>query len=186
MEPPSIHNGRLLAGVAHFLKHGEFEMCNVNNREQLLESVLAYKHPDLLNRFGNRYFLTDDKCEQIFRELKLWLYLVGTRTSDAPPLVILSPMEVIDNIWHEFLLYTTDYANFCHTYFGHFIHHEPTRVADRLKLQQERECNLQAFQTKRRAELEIFIGYVYDKLGAEVCHRWFSGRVAECRKGTSE
>ena len=161
-------------------------MSKTNNSEQLLQSVLGYKHPDLLNRFGDKYLLTDDECEEIFRELKLWLYLVGTRTSDTPPLVILSSMEVVDNIWHEFLLYTTDYANFCHTYFGHFIHHEPTRVADRLKLQQERECNLQAFQSKRRAELEIFIGYVYDKLGAEVCDRWFSGRFAEGEQGAAK
>lgn len=35
------------------------------------------------------------------------------------------PSQVVDDLWHEFILYTRDYAEFCTQAFGHFLHHTP-------------------------------------------------------------
>ena len=32
---------------------------------------------------------------------------------------------VVDDLWHEFVLHTRDYAQFCDQAFGRFLHHEP-------------------------------------------------------------
>jgi hypothetical protein len=35
------------------------------------------------------------------------------------------PSEVVDDLWHEFILYTRDYQVFCSQAFGRFLHHTP-------------------------------------------------------------
>ena len=154
-------------------------MTEVASEKSLLGSVLSYRHSDLLSRFGAKYRFSLDESEALFGDVKAWLYLVGTRTVTAPPLVILPSMEVVDDLWHEFILYTKDYADFCCRHFGHFIHHEPTREAERDFSRRQREANPAGFRAKKRRELEEFIGYVYDRLGPDTCHRWFSGALGK-------
>ena len=36
----------------------------------------------------------------------------------------------VDEIWHQHILYTKDYEQFCHEVFGRFIHHTPCNVMD--------------------------------------------------------
>jgi hypothetical protein len=35
------------------------------------------------------------------------------------------PSQVVDELWHEFILFTRDYQDFCRTAFGRFLHHTP-------------------------------------------------------------
>jgi len=35
------------------------------------------------------------------------------------------PSQVVDDLWHEFILYTRDYKLFCDKAFGNFLHHTP-------------------------------------------------------------
>ncbi len=35
------------------------------------------------------------------------------------------PSTLVDDMWHEFLLHTRDYAAFCDAAIGQFLHHEP-------------------------------------------------------------
>lgn len=39
--------------------------------------------------------------------------------------LVLTPTHRIDMVWHEFILFTRLYADFCHDQFGKFIHHTP-------------------------------------------------------------
>lgn len=34
------------------------------------------------------------------------------------------PSQVVDDLWHEFILYTRNYAQFCRRAFGGFLHHK--------------------------------------------------------------
>lgn len=38
------------------------------------------------------------------------------------------PSQVVDDLWHEFILYTKNYEQFCHRAFGRFLHHTPAEV----------------------------------------------------------
>jgi hypothetical protein len=38
------------------------------------------------------------------------------------------PSQVADDLWHEFILYTRQYQDFCHNAFGRFLHHTPAVV----------------------------------------------------------
>lgn len=35
------------------------------------------------------------------------------------------PSQIVDDLWHEFILYTKDYKEFCNKAFGEFLHHTP-------------------------------------------------------------
>jgi hypothetical protein len=35
------------------------------------------------------------------------------------------PSQVVDDLWHEFILFTADYQTFCQKAFGRFLHHTP-------------------------------------------------------------
>ncbi len=35
------------------------------------------------------------------------------------------PSQVVDDLWHEFILYTKNYQDFCQRAFGQFMHHTP-------------------------------------------------------------
>ena len=35
------------------------------------------------------------------------------------------PSQVVDDLWHEFILFTRDYKKFCDEAFGKFLHHTP-------------------------------------------------------------
>ncbi len=37
----------------------------------------------------------------------------------------LTPSHIVDLAWHEFILFTRYYADFCETQFGRFVHHHP-------------------------------------------------------------
>jgi hypothetical protein len=38
------------------------------------------------------------------------------------------PSQVADDLWHEFILYTKNYEQFCRKAFGRFLHHTPAAV----------------------------------------------------------
>lgn len=38
------------------------------------------------------------------------------------------PSQVVDDLWHEFILYTRNYEAFCRRAFGGFLHHTPAVV----------------------------------------------------------
>ena len=40
------------------------------------------------------------------------------------------PSQVVDDLWHAFILCTRDYAQFCQLAFGRFLHHKPAVMMD--------------------------------------------------------
>jgi hypothetical protein len=85
----------------------------------LVGMVLAYENAEFIERLKVKLVLSHKEAEQLFLDMKQFLYMCGTRPG------ICSPTDPIDAAWHEFVLYTEDYANFCQNMFGRFIHHVP-------------------------------------------------------------
>jgi len=50
------------------------------------------------------------------------VYLKGGRRNVA------MPSQAVDDLWHEFILYTKNYDAFCRRAFGQFLHHSPAIV----------------------------------------------------------
>ena len=84
------------------------------------DEVMAYQHSDLVARLQRKLGITAEQATALFEDTKRFLYLCGVTTCSG-----FSPSSVIDEGWHNFILFTKDYYEFCHTFFGRFIHHLP-------------------------------------------------------------
>ncbi len=89
-----------------------------------LVSVLAYRNDAVVARLEEELSLAAQDARILFDDVKrfLWLGAVTPRPIAPPP--------KIDDGWHLFILFTEDYAGFCHRYFGCFRHHRPRRPDD--------------------------------------------------------
>lgn len=88
-----------------------------------LEKVMAYQNEDVVGRIKKEIPTTPENAKEIFDDVKRFLWLAAKRGD-----ITSIPTPVIDKGWHEFLMFTKDYAEFCEAYFGTFIHHEPHRI----------------------------------------------------------
>lgn len=88
--------------------------------EAVIMNALAYQHRELVARLRKKLKLDTAQATVLFTDVKMYLYLCAT-TRKA-----LAPTPSIDAGWHEFLMYTRDYARFCADTLGAFVHHTPT------------------------------------------------------------
>ncbi|HEX9680976.1 MAG TPA: hypothetical protein VGA32_05950, partial [Anaerolineales bacterium] len=87
------------------------------------EMLVALELADLwfvAERLERKGLLAADEIPESIREFKRYLALVGLGHRG---LAMASPK--IDEVWHAFILFTREYADFCQAVFGEFIHHVP-------------------------------------------------------------
>jgi hypothetical protein len=144
-----------------------------------LEAVLAYKNSDVVSRFAEDFHISTRDAEDIFLELKRWLWLCAKRKTDldagkgeAFQVPLFNEANAIDMMWHTFLLFTEDYSAFCDHYFGFFIHHNPRPMAERKEWQLKIKADPVGATIERKASLEKVYGYLYDELGPDILVRW--------------
>ena len=74
----------------------------------------------VVNRFANKNRLSSEQS------LNLHMRLDSFLTRAVENKINLSPSKEIDTVWHDFILDTKEYANYCMLKFGKFIHHVPS------------------------------------------------------------
>jgi hypothetical protein len=103
-------------------------------RYRRAEFIRTYKLPrGLLRKLGEKHpALTLKECALVSRGLRQFFiaYLMSGKKFVSMPSV------VTDDLWHEFILYTRDYQEFCRRAFGGFLHHTPAVV-----LSEEKKSN---------------------------------------------
>jgi len=97
--------------------------------ENLYNSILEYKfdgdYKDVDIPFEKKLYDANlgwnaDYLNRVVLEYKKLVYLAAVYKNIAPP-------DSIDQVWHQHILYTVDYKNFCDKYMGFFLHHNPER-----------------------------------------------------------
>ncbi len=92
-----------------------------------LHRVLAYRHPELIVRLEEKLNIPEQEASELFDDLKRFLFLCATQEER------LGPTDRIDEAWHNFILFTKDYRNFCTDILGKFVEHVPLSTRDRSK-----------------------------------------------------
>ncbi|MDI1351246.1 MAG: hypothetical protein PSV35_00515 [bacterium] len=112
-----------------------------------LSELLKYKNPDVLHRYRIDYASNKLKAEDAFAELLKFLWLSQKHENEKAQYsenkeldFVFGIRKEIDDMWHIFLLFTQDYADFCQTYFAKFIHHRPTHESERLSVNEDNIC----------------------------------------------
>jgi len=83
------------------------------------------------------------------------------------------PSQVVDDLWHEFILFTRDYQAFCKAAFGNFLHHTPAVKMGAVKTDNEGlrrvwwYCCLEENINPRRATRLPLLFAIDHKLGIE-------------------
>ncbi len=130
-----------------------------------LEDILSYTNEDVIDRFLSIYDMEESEALSIFEETKKWLWL----SSKGINFVIDDSLLIIDEMWHNFILFTKDYDAFCHQYFGRYIHHQPSTRAEKEKWFEDVEKSLKEYKKL----LTVQYGEIYDHLGEETLNKWY-------------
>jgi hypothetical protein len=86
-------------------------------------TIDAYAFPTgVRQRFAGAHpSLSADDIRTVEAGTRQWFRLAARH----PKAKLSMPSAVVDDLWHESLLHTQEYAQFCTTAFGHFLHHVP-------------------------------------------------------------
>lgn len=91
-----------------------------------LDSMLAVQSREILDehfvlnaKIAKATGLPADRSPVLFQEVLRFLHLISLSGEK------LTPSRVVDDAWHEFILCTRAYADYCQAQFGRFIHHHP-------------------------------------------------------------
>ena len=93
----------------------------------VLFEALAYEAPFLVEKLvKDRFVETPEEGEALFAEVKRFLVLVA---SDERVIWDMYSLR-IDEAWHQFVLFTRQYVDFCQRFFGRYMHHSPSNAPE--------------------------------------------------------
>jgi hypothetical protein len=130
-----------------------------------LAKILAYQNDEVLARFCKTWGVSRLEARRIFGDLMRYLWL----TNDEP----LTPVPIVDEMWHAFLMYTHEYHEFCERFFGRLVHHVPTRLADQRAWKQLFRRSPTRARARVARDLEREVAFVLAHLGEQVMLRWY-------------
>ncbi|NQD91496.1 hypothetical protein HP532_02380 [Pseudomonas sp. CrR25] len=85
--------------------------------------IQHYRFPERLRiRLNERYpHLSAEQTQQVLAGLREYFQLCRM----AGRRMVAMPSQAVDVVWHEFILYTRQYRDFCQGGLGRFLHHTP-------------------------------------------------------------
>ena len=87
---------------------------------QRVEELAAFDFTLVRNRLVQQGLLPEEWVDLAILEFRRYLAL---RLRSPEPVMMLS--AVVDEVWHQSILFTRLYADLCQRIFGHFLHHDP-------------------------------------------------------------
>ncbi len=128
-----------------------------------LGKALSYENLKVVSRFAQLYDVSFEEAGDVFVETKKWLWLASQVESGA--LSITDPLLIIDEMWHNFVLFTLDYARYCTDCFGRYIHHAPTTQRDKERRRKEFEDDPVRAEQEHASRLQRQCDLIAAKLG---------------------
>lgn len=95
-----------------------------NYRENMIRT---YVFPEgIKEKVRNIYpHLSDQDLTTVMRGLREYFHVINLAGKNH---MVAMPSQVVDVAWHEFILFTKEYAYFCNKAFRRFIHHTPAEA----------------------------------------------------------
>jgi hypothetical protein len=91
-----------------------------SRREQMVRGLMF--PPGVFEKFKQKYPDFDAKQVQLVARGLRQFFLAYLKSGCRR---VAMPSQVVDDLWHEYILFTREYANFCRLAFGQFLHHTP-------------------------------------------------------------
>ncbi|QPH38300.1 glycine-rich domain-containing protein [Pedobacter endophyticus] len=138
--------------------------------QELWRNILAFEFENPTEDYGfstrlaKENFWTKAFTEQAILEYKKFMYLAATSN------LMVSPSESVDIVWHQHLVFTQSYQDFCNT-IGKKIHHIPSthNKEDFEKFKQAKERTSTLYETDFGAQPKNIWGYnnIFESLNLE-------------------
>ncbi len=108
----------ILLGIVWFLRK--------EKRGRQLRFLEQYKFsPVLLKRVQKQHdYLRDEDLLKVAKATKEYFIICHM----AKGKMVAMPSQIVDVLWHEFILFTREYEQFCKQGLGTFLHHVPTEA----------------------------------------------------------
>lgn len=139
-----------------------------------IETLLKYENELLIKYFSLQYTISLKESEELFNDLKKWLWLCSDKSNSKIVHTIPNELRIIDLYWHCFLLFTKDYLAFCNKYFGRAIFHKPQVALDGYRDGKLIKSNPEKVIEQNLKLLKNTMIEVESKLGNETLLRWYS------------
>lgn len=97
-----------------------------SHRSKQLKYIKSYSFDKpLKDKISEKYpHLSSKEINQVFRALRDYFWMCNT----AKRKMVAMPSQVVDDAWHEFILFTRSYQAFCKKGLGRFLYHTPTQA----------------------------------------------------------
>ncbi|WP_103071814.1 glycine-rich domain-containing protein [Aquimarina sediminis] len=142
-------------------------MKKLDNRQ--LESILQFRNEDIISRFSDMYRLDINEVNDIFDETLKFLFI-----SQIPGVFIPDDLLIIDEMWHNMILFTPQYHEFSKQYFDTpYFHHIPASKNEKDERKREMVKNPEKTKKEYLQKLEFLLSVTYDYLGEETVEKWF-------------
>lgn len=138
-----------------------------------LVALANYQHEETILRFTDAFALSEEEAEDVFHEMKKLLALMVRYPEEY--VFTHEPLWVLDEMWHTFLMYTADYADFCQRYFGRMVHHAPIDRTQKLQVRQALEDENEAVVADVSAAVRRLYELIYEYLGKDTLVKWIHG-----------
>lgn len=91
-----------------------------------LRYIDAYRfHPAIRQKLKIKHpALSDAQLDNVFQGLRDYFYICNR----AKRRMVAMPSQIVDDAWHEFILFTRSYDRFCNKAYGRFLHHTPAEA----------------------------------------------------------
>lgn len=88
-----------------------------------VEFIDNYRFPDKVKAkiLEQHPHLNSEQADKVIKGLREYFHICN----EAGRNFVSMPSEAVDTAWHEFILFTRDYKEFCGKAFGKFLHHTP-------------------------------------------------------------
>jgi hypothetical protein len=103
---------RIKAGRRNFIEQYRFPT--------LLRSKILFKHPDL----------SENQMHHVLEGLRQFFMVCAIANAVKRKRSFGMPSKIVDDAWHEFILMSREYSQFCDKAFGGYLHHAPAGSSD--------------------------------------------------------
>lgn len=134
-----------------------------------LRNILEFKDEDMISRFTDIYNIKNKEVNDIFNETLKFLYI-----SQVPGVFISDDLLIIDEMWHNMILFTPQYHKFSKKYFNTpYFHHIPVSKKEKEDRKKKVLQNSEKAKSEYLQKLEFLISTTYDYLGEDTVKKWF-------------
>lgn len=102
------------------IKRKGCHMIDTEQFNQRIELINNWNMRDIAYRLVKREGLKEQEVQEAIIEFKKYMiiHLVTGKT-------IAMSSDIVDLVWHQFILFTKEYHEFCFSVFDEYIHHSP-------------------------------------------------------------